>query len=98
VCCRYRVHEHSATARNKLASHCEALWVLELWASELSAHELRARRAVYHTLIGLERLRQPKALRAGVREILAQGSLAFLLRGALTHTIRRYVRRQRSFS
>jgi glycosyltransferase involved in cell wall biosynthesis len=97
VLCRYRVHEQSATYRNKLASHREALEVLEAWGSHLPAEELAARRRVYHTLIGIERVRAG-TLREGLREILVQGSAAFLVRGAASHALRRLVRRQRPYS
>jgi len=98
TCCHYRVHDGSATSQNKLASHTETLRVLDLWGHELHPRELRSRRAVYHTLIGLERVRSQGALAAGLREILLHGSLAFLLRGAVTHLFRRHIRRQRSYS
>ena len=88
IVCRYRVHEASATYRNKLASHREALEVLERWSDRLSPSELAARRAAYHTLIGIETVRAGRGAE-GLREIATQGSVAFLVRGAFSHFLRR---------
>ena len=54
VVCKYRVHDGSATFRNKLASHLESLEVLRHWGAALDPAELRRREAMYHTLIGIE--------------------------------------------
>lgn len=88
VVCRYRVHEASATYRNKLASHREALEVLEHWGDRLAPAELAARRRVYHTLIGIENARAGRRAE-GLREIALQGSIPFLVRGALSSLLRR---------
>ena len=96
VLCRYRVHEHSATYRNKLASHREALQVLEEWGSHLEPGELAARRRVYHTLIGIELARSGR-FATGLREIFALGSVSFLLRGTAA-TLFRHVRGRRPYS
>lgn len=98
TCCYYRVHQGSATYRNKLASHTEALEVFEQWGCDLPSKEMRARRAVYHTLIGIEMIRELGCIRGGLREILKHGSLPFLLRGAISHLLRRFVRRQRPYA
>jgi len=88
VLCRYRVHEASATYRNKLASHVEALEVLEQWAARLDPPRLAARRRVYHTLIGVEKARAGRRAE-GLREIVTRGSIPYLLRGALSLALRR---------
>jgi glycosyltransferase involved in cell wall biosynthesis len=98
ACCHYRVHEGSATYRNKLASHREALQVLEEWGQHLQPAELARRRRTYHTLIGLEMLRLPGQAWAGVRRIVVEGSLVFLIRGGIAHALRRYARGRRSYS
>lgn len=88
VLCRYRVHPGSATYRNKLASHREALEVLEHFGARLDPRDLAARRRVYHTLIGIETIRAG-GLARGVRDIVARGSLPFLVRGAASTLARR---------
>ena len=98
TCCRYRVHDESATYRNKLASHSEALQVLEEWGAHLEPGELAARRRAYQTLIGLETMRLPGQAWPGLRRVLVEGSLAFLLRGAVSHGLRRHARGRRSYS
>lgn len=98
ICCRYRIHEGSATYHNKLASHREALQVLNEWGSALTPQELRARTAVYHTLTGVEMLRKPGSRADGLAELLRQGSLRFLLRGTAKHVYRRFVQGLRSYS
>lgn len=98
TCCFYRAHDESATYRNKLASHTESLRILESWRSALSQADFDARCAVYHTLIGLERLRLRGTRFAGLREIAVKGSLPFLLLGSARYLLRRFVRRQRAYS
>ncbi|MEW6676502.1 MAG: glycosyltransferase [Pseudomonadota bacterium] len=96
TCCHYRVHEHSTTYRNKLASHQEALWVLQRFGDRLPPRQLKARQAVYHTLIGLELL-QAGNWRPGL-SMLGRGSPVFLLQGGLRHLYRRLVLRQRGYA
>lgn len=98
VCCRYRVHQGSATYRNKLASHEEALSVLRHWGGALAPAELRRREAVYHTLIGIEKLRAGAGLMSGLADIVLRGSPMFLLRGAISTGHRTFVRRRRPFA
>lgn len=98
VCCRYRVHEGSATYRNKLASHVEALEVLQNWGRLLDPVELRRRESVYHTLIGIEKIRSGSGMLNGLAEIIARGSPQFLLRGAISTGVRKFVRRRRPFA
>lgn len=98
TCCFYRAHDESATYRNKLASHTESLRILNSWRSALSQTDFDARCAVYHTLIGLERLRSRGMRLDGLREIALRGSLSFLLIGSTRHLLRRFVRRQRAYS
>lgn len=98
VVCRYRVHEQSATYRNKLASHVEALQVLEEWGASLAPGELAARRRVYNTLIGIERMRRAGERAAGLAQVVTRGSLPFLVRGAATTLLRRFARNQRPYS
>jgi glycosyltransferase involved in cell wall biosynthesis len=98
TCCHYRVHDGSATFRNKLASHRESLEILEEWARYLQPREVARRQRIYQTLIGLEMLRLPGQAWAGLRRMLVQGSLPFLVRGTFSHALRRYVRRRRSYS
>ena len=98
VCCRYRVHEGSATYRNKLASHVESLEVLRHWGRLLDPAELRRRESVYHTLIGIEKIRSGAGALNGLADILARGSPGFLLRGAMSTGVRKFVRRHRPFA
>jgi glycosyltransferase involved in cell wall biosynthesis len=98
VCCRYRVHEGAATVRNKLASHVESLGILEQWGASLAPRELAARRAVYRTLIGIERVRSQRRILAGLTEIVLHGSLPFLLRGSCAFLWRVLIRRQRPYA
>jgi len=88
VLCRYRVHEAAATRRHKLASHREALEVVEHWAHRLDPESLAARRRAYHTLIGVELVRTGRHA-DGLREIVRRGSLAYLARGAVATLWRR---------
>ncbi len=89
--CGYRVHPASATARNKLRAHEEGLMVLEHFAGLLTPAELRRRRRVYGTLIGIELARKRRRRIEGVMYLLRHGSLAFLLGGTLRTLHRRYV-------
>ncbi|MBI2800505.1 MAG: glycosyltransferase [Gammaproteobacteria bacterium] len=97
-CCEYRVHPDSATARNRLTSHREALAVVERFAHLLTPDELRSRRAVYATLIGVEMARSGGKFLAGIRHILRQGSIRFLLQGLARTFVRHWVLRRQPYS
>ena len=97
-CCRYRVHDGSFTFRNKLASHVESLEVLQHWGATLDPKALRRRESVYHTLIGIEKIRAGSAIASGLADIVVRGSPAFLLRGALSTGLRTFVQRRRPYA
>lgn len=98
VVCKYRVHDGSATFRNKLASHVESLEVLRHWGAALDPSELRRREAVYHTLIGIEKIRAGAGITSNVIDICTRGSLLFLLRGAVSSGMRTIVQRRRPYA
>lgn len=97
-CCRYRIHEASATARNKLVSHEEALSVLREWGQHLHQRERLQREAIYHTLIGIELMRTRGRRIDGIARLLREGSLSFALHGSMRHLYRRHVRRKRPYA
>jgi hypothetical protein len=76
----------------------EALKILRKWASHIAPEQLRRREAVYHTLIGVEAIATQGRYAAGIREILTEGSVPYLLRGIVSNAYRRWVRRQRPTS
>jgi hypothetical protein len=98
VCCRYRVHPESATAKYKALSHIESLEILESWKSHLPPARYRRRRRVCHTLWGVEIILREKRVLAGMRKILLEGSLLFLMRGCVSFTLRNYVLGRRPVS
>lgn len=97
-CCEYRVHPDSATARNKLTGHREGLAVVERFAHLLAPAELRRRRAIYGTLIGIEMARSDGKLVAGIVHGFRHGSLRFLLQGLARTFVRRWILRRRPYS
>jgi glycosyltransferase involved in cell wall biosynthesis len=98
ICCRYRVHSGSATFKNKLKSHQEALAIVQLWQESIEPKKYNKRCAEYHTLIGIERIRLKGMRVRGFREIIEKGSLLFLMRGAITTLYRYWFKRQRPYS
>jgi glycosyltransferase involved in cell wall biosynthesis len=98
VYAHYRVHNQSYTYSNKLASHVEALEVFNTFGDDLPAADLKARRKIYATLIGLELLRITGKRVDGIKKIVLQGSYAFLIRGIGSHLYRKVVRRERPYA
>lgn len=98
ILCRYRVHPDSITARHRRRSHEEALQVLEHFGGALPAADLAARRRVYHTLIAAERLWSERDWVGGLRQLVARGSLAYLVAGGLRTAWRRGVLGRRPYA
>lgn len=98
ICCEYRVHPDSTTARNKLSSHREALMVVDRFAHLLSPRELRGRRAVYGTLIAIEMARKKGQRLSGIAYFFKHGSTSFLLQGFMRTFFRRFILRHRPYS
>lgn len=87
VCCRYRLHAANMSRTTARRSHLEALAVVEAWAAELPPALLARRRAVYHTLIGLEECRAGEWA-AGLRRIASRGSLSWLAARPVVRALR----------
>ncbi|HAC34684.1 MAG TPA: hypothetical protein DCF45_09230 [Gammaproteobacteria bacterium] len=103
VCCQqalacYRVHEHSATANNRLLSHLEALEVMTKWSHYLTPSASRRRKRQYRALIGIEKVRSGNQVLHGIIQVLASRVYFWILRGALSTGYRRWILRNRSFS
>ncbi len=98
VICRYRLHSGSMTASraHHLRLHQEPLAIVEEWSSCLDARTEKYRRMTYSTALALEEMRQFGSLRRGIRRLLSDGSVLWLMRRpfvALWRRLRRKLRR-----
>lgn len=98
VCCRYRVHSESATARSRSLSHQEALTVLETFRHHLPPADYRSRRRQLQSLWAAEMICREGRPVAGLGRLLREGSPGFFLAGSFRHLWRRWVRGRRPVS
>jgi glycosyltransferase involved in cell wall biosynthesis len=78
-CCLYRLHPDSMSHVYRKEIHEEALRIIEAAAEPAHRHILRTRRRIHHTLIAIEDLRTRDSFGRGLRRLVLQGSLAYLL-------------------
>jgi glycosyltransferase involved in cell wall biosynthesis len=98
VVCRYRLHASSMTASRAhgLRLHQEPLAIINRWSDFLDPRLARYRRMTYSTALALEEMRQLSTMRRGLRRLLSDGSLLWLMRRpfvAIWRRLRRKVRR-----
>jgi hypothetical protein len=98
VVSRYRVHPGSMTAAHdhRLRLHQEPLSIIRQWTPALDAQTARFRMQTYSSVLALEEMRNRKTASAGVRRLLRDGSLRWLLSrpfAVFWRTLRRKVRR-----
>jgi glycosyltransferase involved in cell wall biosynthesis len=79
VVCRYRVHGGSMTNSNRRRLQEEPLWVVDQWAAAVDPRLIAYRRKAYSTAIALEEIRNPRTILAGLRRLLFEGSLLWLI-------------------
>lgn len=98
VVCRYRIHPGSMTAshEHRLRLHQEPLSIIRKWSPSLDQRTAAYRLQTYSTVLALEEMKNPDTASAGVRRLLKDGSLIWLLSRPFAvswRTIRRKIRR-----
>ena len=90
VVCRYRVHpaSMSASPRHRLRLHSELLAIVEQWAGELDPRIAACRRVTYPTALALEEMRAPGDFFVGLRRLLSEGPLLWLISRPFAHACR----------
>jgi len=81
VVCRYRVHPGSMSAshQHRLRLHAEPLSIVNQWAACLDPRIATYRRMTYSTALALEEMQRRYTARTGLRRLLSEGSLLWLL-------------------
>ncbi len=81
VVCRYRTHpgSMSASRENRLRLQSEPLSIVHRWAAKLDPRIAAYRRMTYSTALGLEEMRNPHTLFSGLRRLLVDGSVLWLI-------------------
>lgn len=79
VICYYRLHNSNMTSRWFKQVHCECLWLIDRWGEPVAPRVLSWRRKVHSTLVALEELRARESRREGLRRLLSDGSLPYLI-------------------
>jgi len=79
--CRYRIHpgSMSASPQHRLRLHAEPLAIINQWAACLDPEIARYRRMTYSTALALEEMRRRDTMAAGLRRLLSDGSLGWLM-------------------
>lgn len=79
VVCRYRMHLGNTTLRTRMRMQVETLLLIDRWQHETNPGVARRRRRVHSTVLAVEELRRQGDRIAGLRRLLYDGSLLFLL-------------------
>jgi glycosyltransferase involved in cell wall biosynthesis len=79
VICRYRRHPGGMSASHAPHMQSEAIWVVDRWAACLDPLLAVRRRKIHYTVIAVHDMRNIRTMANGVRRLLAQGSVPFLL-------------------
>jgi len=81
VVCRYRVHpgSMSATRQNRMRLQSEPLEIVNQWAAELDPRIAAYRRMTYSSALALEEMREPRTAGTGLKRLITDGSLLWLM-------------------
>ena len=81
VVSRYRIHPDSMSAshQHRLRLHAEPLAIVKQWAECLDPRIATYRRMTYSTVLALEEMRERHTSQAGLRRLLSDGSLLWLI-------------------
>lgn len=98
IVCRYRVHPGSMTSSHdhRLRLHQEPLSIIRQWAASLDPKTVRFRLQTYSTVLALEEMKKTRTASTGLRRLLRDGSVFWLLSRPLAvswRAIRRKIRR-----
>ncbi len=90
VVCRYRVHPGSMSAshQHRLRLHAEPLSIVNQWAAYLDPRIATYRRMTYSTALALEEMHRGHTARTGLRRLLSDGSLLWLMSRPIVWTWR----------
>lgn len=81
VVCRYRLHAGSMSSSrpNRLRLHEEPLSIVRQWSDSLDPRLSRYRQMTYSTYLAVEEMRSPQAALRGMKRLLADGSVLWLI-------------------
>jgi hypothetical protein len=81
VVCRYRLHSGSMSSSrpNRLRLHEEPLSIVRQWSGCLDPRMSAYRQMTYSTYLALEEMRSPRTALAGMKRLLADGSVLWLI-------------------
>lgn len=81
VVCRYRLHAASMSASHlhRLRLHREPLSIIRQWSGCLDSRIAKHRLQTFSTVLALEEMKSVSTAAAGLRRLLAEGSLSWLL-------------------
>ena len=81
VVCRYRLHSGSMSSSrpNRLRLHEEPLSIVKQWSDALDPRLSAYRRMTYSTYLAVEEMRSPQTALAGMKRLLTDGSVLWLM-------------------
>ena len=81
VVCRYRLHpgSMSASRTHRMRLHIEPIAIIDRWAGEVDPRVAAYRRMTHCTALALEEMRQPGMASTGLRRLLREGSVLWLM-------------------
>ncbi|HXF78956.1 MAG TPA: glycosyltransferase [Usitatibacter sp.] len=79
VVCRYRMHAGNATPKTRARMQTEVLFLIDRWRQDIDPRLARRRMQVHSTVLAVEEMRRPGRRIEGLRRLLREGSVPFLL-------------------
>ena len=93
--CWYRMHDSNLWQESRRKVHQEALMMIDQWAECLDPRIAGYRRRTHATGLALEEMRSSSSAGTGVRRLVSEGSVTWLLSRPFVHAFRRVRRTMR---
>jgi glycosyltransferase involved in cell wall biosynthesis len=93
VVCRYRLHANNMSHAVQGRIQREVLRLIDLWEHDLDPRLARHRRRVHSTVLAVQELRRRESALQGLRRLLTEGSVGFLVSRPLAIAWRGWRRR-----
>jgi glycosyltransferase involved in cell wall biosynthesis len=89
IVCWYRMHDSNLWLESRRRVHRESIRIIDEWAKYVDPRIAASRRRTHTTSLALEEMRQASSAGSGIRRLLREGSVTWLLSRPFVHGVRR---------